>query len=220
MIRKPVCFVFGAGQPPTSPPMITAQDLVIAADGGYIYTQSAGIRTDTLIGDFDSLGVPPDQEKEGLLVLRLPKEKDQTDLMAALQYGLESGFTLFHIYGGTGGRLDHTLANIQCLAFLLNRGARGYLYDSDTVVTALKGEIWLAARQSGVISIFALGGTAEGVCLRGLKYELENTRLSYDFPLGISNTFTGHPVYIKAKRGVLLVIYPTGTRELEVQNEC
>ena len=215
MTCKPVCYIFGAGQPPACPPKINARDIVVAADGGYDYARSSGIRIDALIGDFDSIGAFPGRERSNLLVRRLPKEKDQTDLLAALQYGLELGYMCFRIYGGTGGRIDHTLANIQCLGYLVNHGARGYLHDGSSVVTALKGEIWLAARRRGVISVFALGGAAEGVSLRGLKYELTNARLDCDFPLGVSNAFTGLPVHIKAERGILLVVYPAGIKELE-----
>ena len=215
MKHRPVCFVFGAGQIPSRIPKISARDLVIAADGGYTKIQKAGLRADVLVGDFDSIGAFPKHGNADLIVRRLPREKDQTDTMAALEYGLERGFDRFHIYGGTGGRLDHTLANIQSLSFLLKNGARGYLHDVGSVATAFKGEIWLAARRRGVISIFALGGPAEGVWLRGLKYELANERLSCDFPLGVSNEFTGLPVQIKVKRGILLAVYPYGTREIE-----
>ena len=212
MERKPVCIIFGAGEPPTHPPIIASCDLVIAADGGYGHLRSMGVRTDVLIGDFDSIGALP-SKKDGPRMRRLPCEKDETDMLAALKYGLGCGFTRFHIYGGTGGRLDHTLANIQCLAFLANQGARGYLYEGDTVVTAFKGEMRLEERHHGVLSVFALGGTAKGVCLRGLKYELEGATISCDFPIGISNVFTGHPVFIKVEHGVLAVVYPVGTLE-------
>ena len=211
---KPVCYIFGAGQPPACPPETGAGDLVVAADGGYAWTQAAGIRTDVVIGDFDSLGHVPELSGDGPVVVSLPAEKDETDTLAALRYGLERGFRCFHIYGGTGGRLDHTVANIQCLVYLAVRGARGYLHDRDTVLTAFGGEILLAARLHGTISVFALGGPAEGVWLRGLKYELENAVLTPDFPLGGSNAFTGQPASIKSERGVLLVVYPAGTQEL------
>jgi len=211
----PICFVFGAGPPPDAPPEIAEHDFVIAADGGYLYTQSAGIPTRIVIGDFDSLGSDPGDLKDNPLVLRLPKEKDQTDTLAALKCGLERGFKVFHIYGGVGGRIDHTLANIQCLAYLLNHGARGYLHDGDVIITALRAGVWIAPRGDGVISVFALGGTADGVCLRGLKYELDNVRLHTDYPLGVSNEFIGRPAYIGTERGDLLVIYPSGTAEIE-----
>jgi thiamine pyrophosphokinase len=215
MSRKPVCFVFGASQTPNQPPVIGAKDLVIAADGGYAYTKSTGIRADVLIGDFDSLDAPPRAGIDVPIVWRLPEEKDQTDMLAALQYGLKQGFDCFHLYGGTGGRIDHTLANIQCLVFLLNHGARGYLHDQESVITALRGEVWLEAQQHGTISLFSLGECAEGVCLRGLKYELENARLAYDYPRGVSNAFTGNPAYIKVESGTLGMIYPSEARELE-----
>jgi len=214
MARIPSCFVFGAGTPPATPPKIAADDIVIAADGGYTFINNAGIRADALIGDFDSLDAGAIRESGDLIVQRLPEEKDSTDMLAALQYGLGRGFTHFHIYGGAGGRQDHTLANIQCLGFLAGRGARGYLHDGGSVATAVKGGLRLASRRSGVISIFAFGGPAEGVWVQGLKYELANARLTSDFPLGVSNAFTGRPVYIKAERGILLVVYPSGTREL------
>jgi len=157
----------------------------------------------------------PLNDKDNPLVVSLPKEKDQTDTLAALKCGLEHGFKRFHIYGGAGGRLDHTLANIQCLRYLLNHGARGYLYDRDVIVTALRTGVWLAPLEEGIISVFALGGPASGVCLRGLKYELENTHLNSDYPLGVSNEFIGRPAYIGTEHGDLLVIYPTGTTEIE-----
>ena len=217
MARKPACFVFGAGQPPPRPPRITARDLVVAADGGYAYAKKAGVRVDALIGDFDSLEpIPASGMGDGeLIVRRLPKEKDKTDMLAALEYGLERGYDRFHIYGGAGGRLDHTLANIQCLSYLVGHGARGYLHDGGTTLTAFEGEIWLSARKRGIVSVFALGEAAEGVWLSGLKYELENARLTCDMPLGVSNAFTGLPVKIKVERGALLVIYPSGTKEIE-----
>ena len=214
MAHLPSCFVFGAGRPPENPPKIAAEDFVIAADGGYTFIKKAGIRVDALIGDFDSLDAGSIREKGSLFVQRLPVEKDRTDMLAALQYGLERGYSRFHIYGGTGDRLDHTIANIQCLGFLAGHGARGYLHDGGPVATAIRGEIRLASRRRGVISIFAIGGPAEGVWIQGLKYELSNARLTCDFPLGVSNAFTGRPVYIKAERGTLLVVYPSGTREL------
>ena len=208
------CYVFGAGPPPAHPPDIAEGDLVIAADGGYLFTKKARLRTDVIIGDFDSLSGAPDHEEDAPVVVRLPKEKDQTDTFAALCYGLEQGFKVFYIYGGMGGRIDHTLANIQCLAFLLDQGARGYLHDDETVMTAVCSQLQFAPRGTGIVSVFALGGPAQGVCLHGLKYELENVMLTPDFPLGVSNEFIGQPAHISVERGKLLVIYPAGAQEL------
>jgi thiamine pyrophosphokinase len=180
----------------------------VAADGGFAYTKSVGIAADVVIGDFDSLEGVGQGGIRSPQIIRLPIQKDETDMLAALKHGLGEGCTVFHIYGGTGKRLDHTLANIQCLTFLVNRGARGYLYDNDTVVTVMAGETKLEKRAKGVISVFAIGGPAEGVCLRGLRYGLEDARLTGEFPLGVSNEFIGKAAYIKVERGTLLLVYP------------
>ena len=52
--RDGICYIVGAGEPfvPFSP---KENDYVIAADGGYERLCTAGIRTDLLLGDFDSL---------------------------------------------------------------------------------------------------------------------------------------------------------------------
>ena len=130
------CFIIGAGPFYGLPVVPGRGDFIIAADGGYRHCQEAGLTPNLLLGDFDSLDtLPPSVE-----VLRYPVDKDDTDSMLALKLGLDRGFTTFHIYGGTGGRMDHTLANLQGLAYLAQRGAKGYLYDQTFAVIRSKGD--------------------------------------------------------------------------------
>lgn len=141
---KPICFIFGAGEHFGPPPVPAPGDLVVAADGGFAYLEQYGLAPDLVVGDFDSL---PKKPPSGVQTVVLPKEKDDTDMAAALREGWRWGYRVFHIYGGTGGRLDHTLANIQCVADLAQRGGTGFLFDRDTVITAIhNGE---AAIQNG-----------------------------------------------------------------------
>ena len=137
-------------------------DFCIAADGGLKYLIAIGKTPDLLIGDMDSLGMvePNGQFK----VRRLPVEKDDTDLLAAIKEGLELGFRKFELYAGLGGRLDHTIANIQCLLYLLNRGANGILVGDDMTLRVIRNEaISLPAdhyEAGRKISVFAFGGDA------------------------------------------------------------
>lgn len=196
------CYIFGAGPFFGLPVPPTPEDYVIAADGGYRHCREAGLVPDLLLGDFDSLQDLPDVSD----VKRFPVDKDDTDSMLAIKLGLEKGFRTFHLYGGTGGRMDHTLANIQGLAYLARKGARGFLYDQSFVFTALwKGSLDLPPRPEGIFSVFTLGETARGVSILGGRYPLEKGDLSPYFPLGVSNHFEGRPVHISVEAGCLLV---------------
>ena len=206
------CYIFGAGERYGTPNTITASDLVIAADGGYDYAQSVGITPDLTIGDFDSASVRPD----GQNVITLPREKDDTDMRAAIQEGWARGFRKFHIYGGTGGRLDHTLANIQCIAELAQRGGRGWLYDDHCAITAISsGSAHFPAEAEGTISVLAHDSIAEGVDELGLAYSLTGATLNNHFPVGVSNRFTGIPSHISVRQGTLIIIHPKSVREEE-----
>ena len=197
------CFIFAAGSFYGLREAPLAGDVVIAADAGFRLCRELGVTPDLLMGDFDSMeleGTP-----EGCI--RVPVEKDDTDTMLALREGLKRGCTEFHLYGGTGGaRLDHTLANLQGLAFLCRRGARGYLYDRDFVYTVLENETLELTRQVdwGLVSLFSMEGRAEHVTLEGLQYPMTDGALTADFPLGVSNHFVSDTARITAGNGLLL----------------
>ncbi|NLU25346.1 MAG: thiamine diphosphokinase [Clostridiales bacterium] len=197
------CFIFGAGSFDGLVCRPAPGDYVIAADGGYRWCRQEGIEPDLLLGDFDSLPQVPELNH----ILRVPVEKDDTDMMLSVKKGLEMGHTLFYLYGGMGGdRTDHTIANLQTLLYLTRRGARGYLYGKDEYYTALcNGRIEFPAQKAGILSVFCLGEAAEGVHIAGGQYPLDNARLTSEFPLGVSNHFVGQPIRVSVKQGMLLL---------------
>ena len=204
-MKKGICYIVGAGENHGLGFVPCPEDYVIAADGGFAYLQREGIRTDMIIGDFDSLTRPPEHGN----VVALPSEKDDTDTIAAVREGIVRGYGEFHIYCGTGGRFEHTFANIQTLAYLSRNGMRGWLIGGNEIMTAITdGALFLDGWKKGYISVFALSDRAEGVSLRGLKYELEDSVVSNSFPLGVSNEFLGRNSEISVKKGTLLIIYP------------
>ena len=90
----------------------------ICADGGYRHAESVGLKPDVFIGDFDSFdGLLP----ENIEVHRSVPEKDDTDTMLAVKYAIENNFNYIIIYGGLGGRFDHTFANIQTLIYAFEK---------------------------------------------------------------------------------------------------
>lgn len=176
-------------------------DLVIAADKGYENTLRMGIKADLVVGDFDSLGYIP----EGGEILRHPAEKDDTDTMLAVKTAIERGFRRIVIYGGIGGRLDHTFANIQTLAYASGHGAEAFLVDGRSIITSLTNEK-ITVNGEGTASVFAFG-KAKGVSISGLKYPLCGYEMSFDFPIGVSNEFTGTPATLEVKDGTLIFMW-------------
>ena len=201
---KGECILVGAGERTEDVFSPGPEDLVIAADGGYGWLAEQGVEAGLVVGDFDSLSAPPRHPN----VVRLPVEKDDTDTMAALRMGMERGYRHFRIYGGTGGRFDHTLANLQILAWLSRQGCQGRLYAKDWIASAVTdGALSFGPERRGTISVFSQSDRSEGVYLEGLKYPLTDATLTNDFALGVSNEFTGRPARVSVARGTLLVVW-------------
>ena len=62
------------------------------------------------------------------------------------------------------------------------------------------------APKGTLLSVFCLGEDAQGISLSGLKYPLNNARLTAFHALGVSNAHTGAPVEICVQSGTLLVL--------------
>lgn len=200
-----ICYVVGAGEDCGLDFVPGTDDYVIAADAGFKALERCHIRIDMAVGDFDTLDFVPEHPN----VVVLEREKDTTDTQSAVREGVKMGYKNFHIYGGTGGRADHTIANMQLLAELSQCGMRGLLFGKDYVMTALTGgTIEFPETASGYVSVFSHSCKTEGVYLRGLKYELADAVLTNTNPLGVSNEFTGKKSSISAADGTLLIVLP------------
>lgn len=204
------CWVCGAGDFTSRLLTPRRDDLVVAADGGLAHLKELRILPQYILGDFDSLGYQP----EGENVASYPAEKDDTDMLLAAKYGLEHGYETFVFYGSLGGRLSHTIANLQLLRYLCNQGCHGFLVDGNSIVTMLRNErMTISASGAGMLSVFAQGGNAEGVTIRNLKYNVEDALLSPGYALGVSNEFVGEEAEIAVKDGALLVIWEDETSD-------
>ncbi len=200
------CYIFGAGECRISSLSVEGDDMVIAADGGLEHVKRLGISPNLVIGDFDSLGYVPACESE---VLRLPAEKDLTDIAAAVDVGRGAGYLRFVLFGATGGRPDHTYANYQLLHDIALHGEEGYMIGDDYSATVIgNGSSLMFDKDfSGTLSVFAIGGDATGVCECGTKYTLTNASLMPNVPLGVSNAFAGKDATVSVKYGNLLVMW-------------
>lgn len=182
-------------------------DRVICADRGYGYALKRGIMPHILIGDFDSYDLPEDAVPEDVEVLRSVPEKDDTDTLMAVRTAIERGAENIVIYGALGGRLDHTIANIQTLIYIHSQGCTGEIRSAvNTAMILGTGEHHLENIPGWYLSIFA--ATAETVIeeLSGVKYPLSGYTMTPCFPIGVSNEITGSQAILKISGGLALVI--------------
>ena len=178
-------------------------DVVLCADGGLAAARRMGITPHCTLGDFDSMPLPPPSEPS----LCFPSHKDETDSLLCLQEGLRRGCEAFTVLGGVGGRLDHSMANLQLLSYALDRGARMSLTGGDTLVTMLPpGEHVLKGYKDAYLSFFAYTPVVYGLTLCGVAYPLESHTLDYSFPLCVSNRFVDSEAFVSFTEGRLLAI--------------
>ena len=176
---------------------------VICADKGLSLARSMGIEPDLILGDFDSLKYTP----EGSNVMTYPSEKDDTDLMLAVSVALEKGFTEFIIYGACGGRLDHMMGNIACLAMIAEGGARGVIVGDDDIISLhTPGSYSVPYKKGFSLSLFAYSPEVSGLTITGTKYTAYDCCLSNRVTLGVSNEITSDHAQISFSDGRLLVI--------------
>ncbi len=199
--RTPCC-IFGAGELGKQELKLPENAYIIAADGGLRHLQAMGFTPDLTVGDFDSGEAPRTGQ-----VVRLNPIKDETDTLWAVRYALKQGYRRFHLYGCTGGRSDHTFANLRLLHMLANEGAIGFLHSAHDVTFAIRNAtVTFHPESKGYLSVFSLTDVSRGVSESGLKYSLDRYLMQATDTVGTSNEFTGQPAAVSVTDGVLLII--------------
>lgn len=199
------CYIFGGAEiKEYSFIKIPDDAFIIAADNGVSHLKGFGVKPEIIMGDFDSCSVPTEYSCE---IIRFMPEKDDTDLMLAVKKAISLGFEKVFILGATGGRLDHTIAAIQTLEYILEHGAEGVILDENNAVYIRSvGRYSFKADKSCYLSVFSLTDKSI-VTISGTKYEVENSTISRSFPLGVSNEFAAEYAEIEVSEGKVLIIY-------------
>ena len=212
---------------------------LIAADRGLEFFLEHQLLPDVAIGDFDSLseegrgfleihekgsgnGEIPyggmmgwkvqksfrDEAKE-ITVIRLRPEKDDSDTQSAMNYAIRTGAKEIVIFGVTGNRVDHLMANFGLLILAQNQGAEVILVDQYNYMKLISdGTVLKKSEQFGkYVSFFPLGGDVTGLTLEGFKYSLDHYRLTTaDSGLTVSNEIVSEKAKVTYQSGTLLMI--------------
>lgn len=206
-VLSKTCVIMGAGEIHSLEKireMIPENSFVISADGGLEYLEKMQISPDLIVGDFDSLskshGIPRDS-------IVFPSEKDDTDTEIALNEAIKRGFKQVLIFGGTGGRLDHTIANLSSLIYAAENGVQAFLIDERNKAFVLsEGSHELDFEENSYVSFFNFGCDFSVISLTGFKYPLEKYKMKTSYPIGVSNEFAEKNCLVRIERGIILAV--------------
>ncbi|MFA5634265.1 MAG: thiamine diphosphokinase [Anaerovoracaceae bacterium] len=182
---------------------------VICTDGAAAKARALGILPDILVGDMDSIHEDDllFMEQNRVKFYRHPPEKDFTDTFLALQVAEENHWNNITVWGGTGGRLDHTLANLFGVVSFVRRGMNLIFDEPDLTVHIIRDHLSIKGSTGDTVSVFPMGERVKDLTLTGFKYPLKNATLEPDYPIGISNIMFEEESNISIGSGILAVFH-------------
>lgn len=183
-----------------------AFEYVIAVDGGFAHLERIGRKPDLAIGDFDSLGYVP----RGVRTTQFKPKKAKSDLELALDRVRTMRYEAVTVFGALGGRLDHTLTNMEVLSAASERGLSVCAVDMSSAAFFVTGPdaFEAEARESGTVSVISMSDRCEGVFERGMEWDLDDVVLTNRTSLGLSNELIGEPVMIGVESGTIAIFFP------------
>lgn len=186
-----------------------AAQMILCADSGANVLYKAKIQPDVLLGDFDSIDEEVFQYfvEKGIKTVRFKAEKDITDTEIAIEYAIKLGATNITLFGATGSRLDHTLANIYVLEKYAPQ-VSCKIVDAHNSIELLMGNASCKynKNQYPYISLIPLSKKVKGVTTQGFKYPLFLANLERKSSYGISNEIINETGTVTMVKGTLAII--------------
>ena len=187
--------------------------LVIAADSGIAHVHALGLVAALLIGDLDSASTESIERarSEGTVIEEHSADKDETDLALALGAARAArAARVIHatVLGVGGGRTDHLFANALLLAQVSYADLIIDARFGPDVLSVVRARTTLTGSPGDLVTLLAVGGTANGVTTSGLRWQLSSEQLEPGSSRGVSNEMIAAEAVIEIESGVLLAIQP------------
>lgn len=182
----------------------------VGIDRGVRYIEEAGFTPANAFGDFDSISSEEHKKlKKDLPHLSTyPSEKDQTDTEIALEWAINQKPDQIYLFGATGGRIDHMLANLYLLIKSPSTLSKIELIDRQNHITLYGPGTYKVKRKNELryISFIALTPDVIGLTLEGFKYPLKNCHIRLGSTLCISNELIYEVGTFSFLDGILIMI--------------
>lgn len=193
-------------------------DKIIAVDGGLAFADNMQLPITHLVGDFDTIAQEILERyihREDILVQQYQPEKDYTDTDIGIKLAIElfekagkDEVKELHIFGATGSRLDHVLANLQMLKRPMEMGIDAKIIDKNNQIQMIQGSFFL--KSDGLfgkyVSLIPATQELQGITLEGFKYPLNQASTLFGESLCVSNELTGAEGRILIEEGYAWLI--------------
>lgn len=172
----------------------------------------SGIQPHVAIGDFDSVTEEQWEEikRQVPAIHRYRPEKDETDMELALHCAVGREPEKIVIFGGTGGRIDHFLANTFMMAVYKQKYPHIVfeLRDTHNTVSVFLPGSHSLEREEGkkFVSFIPFFSDVSGLTLTGFKYPLKDHTVPLGSSLCISNELVGQTGHFSFQKGILMMI--------------
>ncbi len=174
---------------------------IIACDHGYNHCIASGVVPNLVMGDMDSIVGDIDASVQ---TVTFASDKDDTDTMLAVKYAIDMGYNHIHLLCATGGRIDHLIANIQCMVYAVEAGVQCSIVDECNIITATSSSMVVDKRHGYSLSLLSHSDCCM-VSVSGTQYTLHHHTLTNSVPLGVSNVVLDSAT-ITVHSGMLLVV--------------
>ncbi|MDW8570821.1 thiamine diphosphokinase [Staphylococcus shinii] len=182
----------------------------IGIDRGTLMLLEAGITPQFAVGDFDSIT----QEEKSFIEQQIEinpynSEKDDTDLALGIDQAVQSGYKEIHVYGATGGRLDHFLGALQILEkpeYVENDIVIKLIDQSNEVQFLQRGQYHIEMNELYPYISFIPVTYPTVITLKHFKYNLYRETLKQGSTLTISNEIQASNGEVELIKGNILMI--------------
>lgn len=177
---------------------------IYCADGGAFHLESLDLLPLEIWGDLDSVSekILEKYIKNNVIIKKFPKDKDFTDGELILQYLVDKNYDEIRIISGIGGRIDHTLTNLNLIfkfknILFLTEKEKIFAIDSKKKLENIKGK---------TVSFVPFSEKVEKLTLKGFKYPLDNYTLHQGDSICMSNIAVENICEISFSKGKLMGI--------------
>ncbi|WP_176893238.1 thiamine diphosphokinase [Fusobacterium varium] len=158
---------------------------IYCADGGANHLEFLNILPLEIWGDLDSVTkeIIEKYRINNVTIKKFPKDKDYTDGELILQHISKMGYDKIVVIGGLGGRIDHSLTNLNLIfkfknLMFVTEKERIFSIEKKAELTELNGK---------TISFVPFSEKVEGLTLEGFKYPLNKYTLHQGDSICMSN---------------------------------